>query len=201
MVKYYGEHPHDTELYEEYEMYCATPGVLVDAYFGVVQVDAFTWKILFITPIGFKCKGENRYAQHVEELKAEAEKQRQLQRLQDVRELINLCQRQTKYEKMVHDGFTAADYFIKNNDAFWEDIKALRKREEQAIESWSSQLQEFCICSVENSYPRLSETQIEEVKNTFWIKGIIKEYNKYCKLPDLVRVAKHENSMYRVNAF
>jgi len=201
VVKYYGEHPHDTELYEENEMYCATPGVLVDAYFGVVQVDAFTWKILFITPIGFKCKGENKYAQYLQELKAEEEKQRQLRKIQDIEELINFCQRETKYEKRIHDGFTAADYFKENNDAFWEDIKALRKREEQAIENWTSQLQEFCTCSVESSYPRLSESQIEDVKNVFWANGIIKEYNKYCKLPDLFQVTKYEYSMYRVNAF
>jgi hypothetical protein len=190
-VSYYREAPEiDIEVDEDFEIYCSTPGIYVDAYFGVVQLDAFSWEILFFYPINMKCRGENKYAQYLREQRAEEERQQQLRKLQKMQELISICQNSISYSKLQPNH--VSDYS--------------KRKQEEAVKAWFLQKDRFCECIVKNVYPRLSKTDIEKIKNNFWRNQIFtrqlvdtRHGKNNCDFPDLFEYRRKKYSMYEIN--
>lgn len=199
-VEFYTENPEtDIQLYENLERYCSSPGIVVDAYFGVVQEATFTWKILFFHPLDSKCMGENKYAEYLQESREKEEMQRQTRRIQDIQYLINLCQSKLTFHEPIHD-ITPSEYYWgkgKEADALKEEIDRQRKIEKRAVENWPAQIQEYCTCSIRSVYSELTDGQIEEIKNDFWkIGSVVKGHNQSCDEPDLIDAAKYKYSNY-----
>lgn len=196
-VEFYTENPEtDIQLYENLERYCSSPGIVVDAYFGVVQEAAFTWKILFFYPLDSKCKGENRYAKYEAEERRKAQEARNRaiveQRKSDISSLIFSCQRQTEYEAREIPDYDGWAFFDNYREGKEEEIKRenakrklMRQQRYSARLDWEEQKEQFCTCLVQKTFSSLSSAEIDQLKYRFWEGGIMKRNMKSCKIPDL----------------
>lgn len=199
-VSLYGENSEeDLKVNNYWKLYCAAPGIITEAYFGVIQEDAFTWKILFMYPTNRECAGENKYAQHLEDLKEVEALQRSTRRNENFHALNNLCKTKLSIQKHVHDPLDNAYYYSKDK-AFVETVDRQRAAENQAAAKWAEQIEDYCYCAINKVYSKLSDDQIEDLKNDFWEnRGLIRMFSRNCKEPDLIKVSKYRYSNYSIS--
>lgn len=149
-VQYYGEDPKkDMKVYEEEELYCSTPGIFVDAYFGAVQLDAFNWEILFWYPLNLECKGQNKYHAYK---KAEEEKRRRKE-AQEKRE-YNIQRLKLACDMSFFMSYQEAHGMSPYSKEFMDRLEKTKEKE--------------CSCIAERLYVLLPEKTIDAFLLSYW---------------------------------
>lgn len=196
-VEFYTENPEtDIQLYEELERYCSSPGIVVDAYFGVVQMDAFTWKILFFHILGSKCKGKNKYAEYkaeerrkteeawnriiAEQRKKEQEEKERIMELNTLRfRFKNECPKKFFYKDVPK--YERPKYRrLGGIEAEWNRKERLYKDNLSYLEYYKADIKKYCECLFDEIKDDSYKMSVLLDDFEFWPKWKLEGYEASC---------------------